>query len=573
MSHSKLKILVHSNYSRMVTGFGKNMRNVLLALHKDPNIEVFEAANGVRAGVDSRTPWKCYGTYPTSSRILEGLQKDPAKKRAAQYGFYCIDEIVDEVKPDIYLGIEDVWAFRQFENKSWWNETTKVLWTTLDSLPILNDALEMEPKCDKMLVWATFAEKAMHELGHKNVETIHGAVDYSHFKPLENRNELRDLHGLDGDFVIGFVFKNQLRKSVPNLLEGFKKFKKKNPDKSIKLLLHTDWAEKDHGWDIPRYLEEKQIDKSEVLCTYVCHRCDSYSIEPYGKDKKDCQYCGSKESMKTKNSARGVREKELNELYNVMDVYCHPFTSGGQELPIQEAKAAGLITLVTDYSCGTDCAYEHQGGLPLAWNEYREPQTQFIKATTCPKSISQRLQEVYDMDSKKKTELVETGKKYVQTEFSVEATTKKLVKVLRKVHKSKKSGIKLKKEEVKKQNKNPSLEDLLKDVNLEDRIAVLMPQSGGDLLMINSLMENLNDLYPDKKIFVFTKPEFFCFIEDNPFVHKILPYDPQIDNLYFLEGKGGHKGYFDLAFMPHCMTQKTYSYTHNGKDKNQFELR
>ena len=43
-----------------------------------------------------------------------------------------------------------------------------------------------------------------------------------------------------------------------------------------------------------------------------------------------------------------------------MDVYCHPFTSGGQELPIQEAKAAGLITLVTEYSCGTDSCYDHQ---------------------------------------------------------------------------------------------------------------------------------------------------------------------------------------------------------------------
>ena len=557
----------------MVTGFGKNMRNILLALHKDPNIEVFEAANGVRAGADSKTPWECYGTYPTETRILEALERDPSKKRAAQYGFYCIDEIVDKTKPDVYLGIEDVWAFRQFENKSWWSNTTKVLWTTLDSLPILDDALKIEPKCDKMLVWATFAEKAMHELGRKNVETIHGAVDYSNFKPLKSRDELRRTHGLEDDFVIGFVFKNQLRKSVPNLLEGFKRFKSQNPDKSIKLLLHTDWAEKTHGWDIPRYLEEKKIDKSEVLCTYVCHRCDQYSIEPYKSDEKDCRYCGSKESMKTKNSSRGVREKELNELYNVMDVYCHPFTSGGQELPIQEAKAAGLITLVTDYSCGTDCAYEHQGGLPLAWNEYREPQTQFIKATTCPESIKERLQEVYDMEPKRRAELVETGKKYVQTNFSVEATTKKLINVLRKVHSSKKSGIRLKEEEVKEETKKSSLEDLLKEVAIENRIAVLMPQSGGDLLMINSLMENLNELYPDKKIFVFTNPNFFCFIEDNPFVYKVLPYEPKIDNLYLLEGKGGHEGYFDLAFLPHCMTQKTYSYTHNGKDKNQFELR
>ena len=37
-----------------------------------------------------------------------------------------------------------------------------------------------------------------------------------------------------------------------------------------------------------------------------------------------------------------------------MDVYCHPFTSGGMEIPIFEAKLTELVTLVTNYSCGED---------------------------------------------------------------------------------------------------------------------------------------------------------------------------------------------------------------------------
>ena len=177
----------------MVTGFGKNMKNILLALHKDPDIEVFEAANGVQYGRDICTPWESYGTYPSDQKTLTEIEKEPARKRAAQYGFYTIDKIVEKVKPDIFLGIEDVWAFREYEKKSWWNETRKIIWTTLDSLPILDQAIEMEPKCDQMLVWASFAEKAMKELGHETVETVHGAVDYSHFKPLDNREELRKL--------------------------------------------------------------------------------------------------------------------------------------------------------------------------------------------------------------------------------------------------------------------------------------------------------------------------------------------------------------------------------------------
>ena len=78
-----------------------------------------------------------------------------------------------------------------------------------------------------------------------------------------------------------------------------------------------------------------------------------------------------------------------------MDVYCHPFTSGGQEIPIQEAKLTELITLATDYSCGEDYCHEDSGGLPLSWAEYREPGTQFIKASTYPESIYEQLIKVY----------------------------------------------------------------------------------------------------------------------------------------------------------------------------------
>ena len=570
MSHSKIKVLIQSNYSRMVTGFGKNMRNILLALHEDPDIEVFEAANGVPYGRDVMTPWESYGTYPTSPAILKLIEKEPQKKRAAQYGFYCIDDIVNKVQPDVFLGIEDVWAFREYESKPWWGKTKKIIWTTLDSLPILDQAIQFEPKCDKMLVWATFAEKAMKKLGHKNVSTLHGAVDYSHFKPLKNKNELRNQHGLDSDFVIGFVFKNQLRKSVPNLLEGFKLFKEKKPEISTKLLLHTDWGEKSMGWDIPKYIKEKKINNEDVLATYVCHKCDDYFIQPYSGEDKDCSSCGSEKSVKTKNSGKGVGEKELNEIYNLMDVYCHPFTSGGQEIPIQEAKSAGLITLATNYSCGTDSCYERQGGIPLKWNEYREPNTQFIKASTCPKDICNKLKKVYEMDEESKSKLINKGIDYVHKNYSVSTTIGKLKKIIKKVNKTKKQGSET---EEKKSEKKIKIQDFLKEIPLKNRIAVILPRSAGDVLIANSLMENLQSLYPDKKIFFVTQPEYYDLINDNPYVYKVIPYSQSFEDLHSIEGRSGNEGIFDIAFLPHCMTQKTHSYIHNGKDKNQFELR
>ena len=46
-----------------------------------------------------------------------------------------------------------------------------------------------------------------------------------------------------------------------------------------------------------------------------------------------------------------------------------------------------------------------------------------------------------------------------------------------------------------------------------------------------------------------------------------------MDNLLWLEGSGSHKGYFDIAFLPHIGTQRILNYLHNGKDEIDFNLK
>ncbi len=568
--NKKIKVLVHSNYSRLVTGFGKNMKNILLALHDSEDFEVVEAANGVQFGGDLMTPWKSYGTYPTQD-ILQKIQNDPMKQRAASYGFYMIDKIIEIEQPDIYLGIEDIWAFSQFETKSWWPKIKTILWTTLDSEPILDQAYYMHDRCDKMLVWATFAQKAMEKAGRVGVETLHGAIDYNDYHPLPKRERriLREKHGISDDYVIGFVFKNQLRKSVPNLLEGFRLFKEQNLNLPTKLLLHTDWAEKDAGWDIEKYIQEKGLNPSDVLATYLCHKCGQYFLAPYSGENKNCGCCGAKESVKTKNSGKGVNENQLNQIYNMMDVYCHPFTSGGQELPIQEAKAAGLITLVTSYSCGLDSCFDTQGGLPLDWYEYREPHTNFIKATTCPESIAKTLNDVKQMSEEKKTQILQNGRKHLDDNFSIERIVSGLKNIIKSVHESEKKQVESKQENT---LNAPDLSELL-DGEIENRILFVMPESAGDVFMATSLLPSIKKTYPDKDIYFATKSAFHPILQGNPYIHKVLEFHPAMENLPLMEGVLNHKGYFYLCFLPHIGTQRMLDYLHQGNgDKIMFDI-
>ena len=628
---SKKTVLIHSNFVRAFTGFGKNKKNIMRYLFDTGKYNLVELANGLHWS-DPQTetvPWTCRGSLPPQSD-LQKMNAD--EQRAASYGGRLVDKAVQEFKPDVYIGIEDIWGFGDYHMKPWWDKINTMVWTTLDSLPILPQAIDFAPKIQHYYVWASFAEKAMRELGYDHVKTLRGSLDTSVFSRLDDdkRKNLRATFNLKDEFIIGFVFRNQLRKSVPNLLDGFKIFKEQNPN--CKLLLHTHWGE---GWDIPRLLEEKKIDQSSVITTYVCNQCGNYDIRPFSGQEQKCRYCGGDKSLNTTNTAKGVTDGQLNEIYNLMDVYCHPFTSGGQEIPIQEAKLTELITLVTDYSCGEDSCTPDSGGIPLKWSEYREPGTQFVKASTCSTDIATRLNKVYNMDKSSKRKTEKLSRQWVIDNFSIEVIGKKLEDIIdnmpeieydfniddkieynsayepqgnfdseadfiidlyKNILKDKvdqnsqgvkhwinhiKNGVPA--QDVVKHfqgvaqkqisiSQVSELSDVLDKDDAGKRIAVVIPHFETDVLMINSLLKNLKKQYKKYNIYIFTKPEYFCFIDDNPFAHKVMHYSPLIENLFTMEGAGDHEGLFEMAFYPHTTTQKNISFLHNGLDKLQFNI-
>lgn len=630
---NKKTILIHSNFCKAFTGFGKNKKNLLRYLFSTGKYNIIEAANGHHFDdpVLKSVPWECYGTLPPHQR-LQSLGHD--QQRAAAYGAEMIDEIIKKTKPDIYIGIEDIWAFNEFHLKPWWNKINCMIWTTLDSLPLLQQAIDYAPKIKNYYVWASFAEKAFNKLGYDHIKTLRGSLETKNFFRFsdEDRLKIREKNNINKeDFIIGFVFRNQLRKSVPNILDGFKKFKQLNPESKAKLLLHTHWGE---GWNIPDFLREKNIPFDDILTTYFCAKCNSYEVRQFtGQDQK-CKYCGTDKSVNTTNINQGVSEKQLNEIYNIMNVYCHPFTSGGQEIPIQEAKLTELITLVTDYSCGEDNCSEDSGGVPLLWHEYREPGTQFIKASTDADSISVEIEKIYKMDSIEKRNIEQKSREWAINNFSIEVIGGKLEHILDEMpdvnydynslvdkldetyqpigemsneefiinifknilnedidhHSSQfkfwESQLLNKQIDSKKmlmhfqglakqgnsRNIKLDFESLFNKEDEGKRIAVVIPQSETDVLLINSLIKNLKKQYPEDNIYIFTKPEYFEYIEDNPDIYKCLAYSEALENPSLLEGAGHHKGFFKIAFHPHTTTQKSICFVHNGINKHQFSL-
>ena len=629
----KKTVLIHSNFTRAFTGFGKNKKNIMRYLYDTGKYNLIELANGIEWEAPSTKllPWTCRGSLPRPQE-MQGLTTE--QQREQGYGSKLVDRAIKEFKPDVYIGMEDIWAFNGYHTKPWWNKVNTMIWTTLDSLPILPQAIEYAPKIKNYYVWASFAEKAMNELGYNNVKTLRGSLDKNNFYKLsdDKRDALRKNNGLSDEFIVGFVFRNQLRKSVPNILEGFKQFKEANPTSKARLLLHTHWSE---GWDIQRLLKEKGIDHSDILTTYVCNKCGTYHISPFKGQEHKCSSCGTEKSVNTTNTGRGVSDAQLNEVYNLMDVYCHPFTSGGQEIPIQEAKLTELITLVTNYSCGEDCCTEESGGLPLDWTEYREPGTQFIKASTSPESICSQLSKVHAMTEQERDDWGKKSRRWTVDNFSVEVIGKQLEDIIDEMppveydyetshmefnpdyqptgnYASNEEFIidiykNILKDDVdqnsqgfkhwmtklqqgqsyqevlnyfkhvavreKQKSQIPSMESLLAKEGKAKKIAIVIPQSEVDVLLINSLLKNFKSQYKKHDLYVFTNPQYYPYIDDNPAVYKLMPYNPSIENQLVMEGCNDHGGYFDMTFYPHATTQKSLCYLHNGANKHQFALK
>ena len=613
----KKRVLIHSNFCKMFTGFGKHKKNLLSYLYNTGKYDIIELSNGYTWESEQLkfVPWESYGTLPSDPEIHKEIAIDERRKNAAGYGAEMIDHAVKELKPDIYLGIEDVWAFNGFIEKEWWNKIHCIVHTTLDSLPILPDAVNAADKIKNYFVWASFAEKAMHKLGHTHVKTVHGTLDASSFYRLtdEDRLKLRNRFKLSDEYIIGFVFRNQLRKSVPNLLDGFKLFQESNKQSKAKLLLHTSWNE---GWDIVKLLNEKEIDPKNILTTYVCKNCNAYNVKSFSSHVVNCDFCRTQNSCETTNVKTGVNEQQLNEIYNLMDVYCHPFTSGGQEIPIQEAKLTELITLVTNYSCGEDCSTEASGGFPLEWAEYREPGTQFIKASTLPTSIFSQLQHVYGLSLETKKLLGKAARQFVIDNYSIEVVgkffenlfdsfphvdyifeNKKLkcdpfydpdaslqdkewveslyCNILTKqdpagvIHWMQRLKSDLKRSDVLNyfrkialsENQNSFLDEMLsslKENKDSKKIAFVQPNGVEEIIIATSLVTSIKKSYPDYDIYFFTRNEYFDLINSHPDVKKVLNYFNKMDDPLFFEGKGSNNKYFDIVFAPYLSINNNY---------------
>jgi len=636
----KKRVLFLTDYAGAFTGFGKQCKLLLTYLYKTGKYEILNAAQGTpkQGPHTQKYPWQTIGVLPDDPQKIQQINQDPNLARNAAYGALEINNIVKDFKPDVIFSINDTWGSQFVIDMPFFKKIPTVCWNTFDSLPLLPDTIDKANKISNYWTWSDFARKEFHKIGFKHVKNQYPLVNTNNFYKLPDGKiaEIKARFGLPQDaFIIGFVFRNQLRKLINTQIEAYSLFKKHNPQiKNTFLYTHTHYGE---GWDIHRLCQQYGVDPREVLCTYVCKETRQYFIAPFhGQDLENP--ITKRKTLITTNVGLGVTDEQLNEIYNIFSLYSHPATSGACELPCVEAALTEKIITTCPYSFGEDIIEHNKGSIAMKFTFYTEHGTQFLKSQPSAYELSKIFKKVYEMKPQSKYKMEQDSRKWALDNYSIEINGKKIeefidrqnlledidfnfqtsnknnpnpnaiiednpdnklwVKSLYKkildvdisdqddglMHWLKKLEQNVQKAQIENYFRNVAKEDIQKNtpINFEDfldkddygkRALIVIPESIGDVFMITSLFESFKEIYPNYNLYISTKQEYFDILNGNPFVHKLIPYAPQMDNLLWLEGAGDHKGFFEIAFLPHIGTQRILNYLHNGKDIIQFNIK
>lgn len=197
----------------------------------------------------------------------------------------------------------------------------------------------------KAVAMSKYAQNQVLEHGVQAAYIPH-AIDHTNYYPLSKDEQaqikktllVKTLHGvpvygaLDGKYVVGVVARNQGRKMLDRTITAFAEFCRDKPDAI--LLLHTDPYDVAAPYDLRDLILRHKIENR--VCFTGINFYQNYEL------------------------------KDMNRLYNAMDVFFLSTSGEGFGVPTVEAMACAVPVVVTDYTTTKELvAEEPQCGLAV----------------------------------------------------------------------------------------------------------------------------------------------------------------------------------------------------------------
>lgn len=274
------KVLIVSDWFALHTGFANSGRHLADWLYNaswpdgTPKFKVVYHGwyynQGFNTGITR--PYKLYKT----------MQAPGVNDKWGQESF---PKVIEEEKPDIVIGIGDVWMVEHI-NRVKNRKTFKfVLYMIVDGEPIPRQMIadrtyrivdwEATIKgADYVVSHGPFSEREIERITHKGIcaAQIGYGIEPDVFKPAENLSEKREVRRQSfpqipkDAFLLGFFSRNQPRKALDKLMHAVALFQhtKEDPKRPLYLYLHCDINDYS-GWNIPELIKFFRVKPKRVI--------------------------------------------------------------------------------------------------------------------------------------------------------------------------------------------------------------------------------------------------------------------------------------------------------------------
>lgn len=455
MSTNKKRILICGEASFLSTGFAIFNKEILKKLYSTGKYEIAEmgsyAPHGCKEG--EALPWKFYGVMPNTEKEKKIHDEDPQH----QFGKYKIDAVLADFQPDIVYDCRDPWMTEHLQSTRFRDNYKLFLCPTVDSAPQKRQWIDgLFKKADVITTYSRYGKKVLEYSGIEVKDITSPGLNLDKWKPL-NHLEIRDKFLIKPTLLIfGTVMRNQKRKLYADLFDAYSRLRRKwvtpqklnrikkklaNKEKLTKqdikvmrihhsaLFCHTSWP--DLGWNIPVLVERFGIQR-HTLFTYKCDSCNYVYVHWFSpstpKGITQCRKCGEM-SAHMPGTHSGVDEKDLIELFNLIDIYIQPAICEGWGLPIMESKACGIAGLYQNYSAMEDHV-QNGGGLPIKVDRlYHEAETEAVRSLPDVQDMVDKM-EMLALNKKKREKLAKQARACALRMHSWDVTSVRIERIM-----------------------------------------------------------------------------------------------------------------------------------------------
>lgn len=355
----KKRLLIANDSSYIPSGYGVYGKELLTRLHNSGKYEVAELGC-YSTEEDPRIhniPWKF---YPNAVNADKPLFDKYRENGINQFGAWRFNRCALDFKPHIVFDIRDYWMSAYQEHSPYRRFFHWIIMPTVDSAPQKPEWYYTFANADVVIPYTDWAKQTLTSGGGGKINIFpkiaNAGINPNEFFLLEDKKaHKRKVFGRDVD-VIGCVMRNQKRKLFPDVMYCFRQYlnKIKGTEKynNTYLYLHTSYPE-ENGWNIPELLLEYGI-ADKTYFTYQCRACHKVFPSKFNGSVKQCPHCKTENSAMFCSVANGVSTAELNNIYNLFDIYLQYAICEGFGMPQIEAASCGLQIASVDYSAMTE---------------------------------------------------------------------------------------------------------------------------------------------------------------------------------------------------------------------------